>query len=190
MNGNAINQASEQVLIKGHQMIGLSQFLNVCFEPAPLSVLFCDPILHLCQFGLDRLALGDQRTIPEIVFVLILCGRGIKLDNVVNLLAKDVLSQLKACPPHGQGYICPIELGNGHLKRGNNLISPDDELVDSLDESRPDFFNPKVRRWSLLSVSRILPITTIDHVPVLCVAVLDLAVKERSAYSRLLFLSK
>ena len=97
------------------------------------------------MLGLDRFALGDQRIIPAIVFVLALRGCGVKLDHVVKLLAKDVLLHLESVHLTGK-VVCPIELGNCRFKSGDDFISSSDELIDSLDESRLDFLLSKVRR--------------------------------------------
>lgn len=182
MDRNAVNQTGEQARIEAHQMVDLSQFPDVCFQLAPLPVLFCDPILCLCLLGLDHLTLGDQGVIPAIVIVLVLRGCGVKLNHVVDLLAKDVLLHLE--PIHLTGnVICSIELRNSRLKGSDDLISPGDELIDHLDESRLNCLLPKVRRRAPFSYLSVLPIAPQDHAPIWGVAVLDLVAKERTTFS-------
>ena len=105
----------------------------------------CPFFSAILSFVFACLALSDQRVIPAIVLVLVLRSRGVKLYHVVDLLAKDIRLHLETVLLTGK-VVCPIELGNSHLKGGDDLISPGDELVDSLDESCLDFLLPEVLR--------------------------------------------
>lgn len=145
MNSNAVNHASEQALVEARQLVSISQFPDVCFQLAPLPVHFFAPGLCLCMLGLDRFALSNQGVILAIVLVLVLRGCSVKLNRVVDLLAKNVLFHLE--PVHLTGkVICSIELRNSRFKGSDALISPGDELIEHLDESRLDFLLSKVRR--------------------------------------------